>query len=202
MKSLILALVAIIFAGTAMAQDGYRIRSGDVLGIEVLQDPSLNREVLVLPDGSFSFPFAGNVAASGRTVGDIQSAIASGISGNFADTPNVFVSVRTLRDTPVATGTVAAARTIDVYFLGEFASPGTAALAPGTTFLQALAASGGFTNFAAQRRIQLRRTDPATGRMSVTSIDYRAIQNGAQMSHDVTLADGDVILAPERRLFE
>lgn len=202
MKSLVLAVMAILFAGAAIAQDGYRIRSGDVLGIEVLQDPSLNREVLVLPDGSFSFPFAGTVTAAGRTVSDVQSTLAQGISGNFASTPNVFVSVRTLNDAVPAVSGPATAATIDVFFLGEFATPGTAALAPGTTFLQAIAASGGFTNFAAQRRIQLRRTDPATGRQNVTTIDFRAIQNGAELSHDVTLADGDIILAPERRLFE
>jgi polysaccharide export outer membrane protein len=72
----------------------------------------------------------------------------------------------------------------------------------GTTVLQALALSGGFTRFAATKRIQLRRTDPQTGAQSVYNIDYRAIEQGASSIGGTVLADGDVIIVPERRLFE
>ncbi|MEE3070377.1 MAG: polysaccharide biosynthesis/export family protein, partial [Pseudomonadota bacterium] len=60
-----LALVFLIGAGvsnTAQAQS-YKIKAGDSLQIEVLEDPSLSRSVLVLPDGQFSFPFVGEVRA-------------------------------------------------------------------------------------------------------------------------------------------
>jgi len=61
MKAFFLAAIAVIaMAATtvtdALAQDGYRIRPGDTLTIEVLQDPSLDRQVLVTPSGDFSFP--------------------------------------------------------------------------------------------------------------------------------------------------
>lgn len=188
----------------ASAQDGYRIKSGDVLQIEVLEDPSLNREVLVLPSGEFSFPFAGTVPAGGRTIGQVQSSIASGIGSNFASAPNVFVSVRSLRprEPKVAGGAPAAAQTISIYLLGEVNSPGPKAVEPGTTFLQALAQSGGFSQFAAQKRVQLRRSNRATGEQTLIKINYRALANGATLKRDVVLQEGDVILIPERRLFE
>ena len=72
----------------------------------------------------------------------------------------------------------------------------------GTTFLQALSAGGGLTPFAADRRVQLRRSDPRSGASSLTEINYRALQSGARLSRSIPLADGDVILVPERRLFE
>jgi polysaccharide export outer membrane protein len=72
----------------------------------------------------------------------------------------------------------------------------------GTTVLQALALSGGFTRFAATKRIQLRRTDPQSGQQTVYNIDYRAIEQGASGIGSSVLADGDVIIVPERRLFE
>lgn len=187
--------------GAAQAQQGYSVQPGDVLGIEVLEDSSLSREVLVLPDGSFSFPFAGTVQAGGRTTGQIASTLTSGIASNFATEPNVFVSVRTLRSVTPSQG-AAAAPTISVYFLGEVNGPGLKAVVPGSTLLQVLSQSGGFTNFAALKRIQLRRTDPATQRQYVTTFNYKAIANGAVLSQDVVLADGDVILVPQRRLFE
>lgn len=200
MRTLIFAFLAMFVSGAAMAQGGYQIRAGDVLSVEVLQDPSLNREVLVLPDGSISFPFAGNLPASGRTTGQVQDLISEGISGNFQVEPNVFVTVRQLNQT-VSSG-VSSPRTIDVYFLGEVSTPGVASIPRGATLLQALSLSGGFTNFAALQRIQLRRTNAHTGQTSVVELNYRAISDGAMLSNDPVLADGDVILVPERRLFE
>lgn len=196
-----LAAVALLIAGPAAAQEVYRINPGDVLAVEVLQDPSLNREILVLPDGSFSFPFAGTLQAGGQTVAEVQSAITNGIAPNFAVEPNVFVTVRQVQAAPRTTGTAAPA-TIDVYMMGEINNQGAAEFEPGTTFLQALSRTGGFTNFAATHRVQLRRTDPATGQQSVYEINYRAMSRGSSAQPDITLADGDIILVPERRLFE
>ena len=75
----------------------------------------------------------------------------------------MFVSVRQLRQAPArGNGVPAAPATITVFFMGEVATPGARELPVGTTFLQGLSMSGGLTNFAADRRIQLRRTDPHT----------------------------------------
>ena len=201
MKKIILTLWALIAASfvttEAMAQDGYRIRAGDILSVEVAQDPNLNREVLVLPDGSINFPFAGAVQAGGLTTGQVQAQIAQGIAPNFAVQPSVFVNVRQV-GVPVGV----AQRTIDVFYLGEVNSPGLQEVPHGTTLLQGLSLGGGFSNFAATRRIQLRRTNPHTGESSIVTIDYRALSDGGILRNDPVLADGDVILVPERRLFE
>jgi polysaccharide export outer membrane protein len=204
MKRFVFAMLALLISvTTAAAQDGYRIRSGDVLAIEVLQDPSLNRELLVLPDGSISFPFAGVIQAGGRTIGEVSDTLSAAIAGNFATPPNVFVTVRSLRDVPrTGTGGPAAPATITVYFMGEVANPGARELPHGVTFLQGLSQSGGLTNFAAERRIQIRRTDPHTLQQSVSTVDYRALSRGARLSQEIRLMDGDVILVPERGLFE
>ena len=61
-------LLMVGLAGVATAQSNYRIQPGDTLQIEVLEDANLNRSVLVLPDGSISFPLAGTVKAGGRSV--------------------------------------------------------------------------------------------------------------------------------------
>lgn len=195
-KRIAAALVMALIAGMAMAQSEYQVRPGDTLVIEVLEDTSLNRSTVVLPDGRISFPFAGTVQVAGRSVTEVQAAIAEGIAVNFANRPNVFVSVQ-----PGARAAATGPTTINVYFMGEVNAPGAKPLPRGTTLLQALAQSGGLTRFAADKRIQLRRTDRATGQQSIVEINYRALANGAAMN-DFTLTDGDVILVPERRLFE
>jgi polysaccharide export outer membrane protein len=203
MKKIVLTLwtlVAAIFVTTeAIAQDGYRIRSGDVLAVEVIQDPNLNREVLVLPDGSISFPFAGTVAAGGLTTGQVQAQIAQGISPNFAVQPTVFVTVRQVGRSGGRQGVAHDRRLLPGR--SERARHGRGRT-PGTTLLQGLSLGGGFTNFAATRRIQLRRTHPHTGETSMVTLDYRALSDGGTLRNDPVLADGDVILVPERRLFE
>ena len=192
MKKLLVAVVAIFAAAMAAAQSGYQIRPGDTLQIEVIEDPSLNRSVLVLPDGTVSFPFAGSVRASGRTAGQVSQAITSGIESNFASEPNVFVTVTTLTTAPVSTGS----STIHVYMMGEIATPGEKHMRRGITVLQALAESGGCTKFAATKRILVRRGG------QVMKINYKAIADGSSAGKDIVLREGDVIIVPERRLFE
>lgn len=198
MKSMVLAVLAFFAATTAFAQSGFTVSTGDTLSIEVLEDPQLNRQVLVLPDGTINFPFAGSIPVAGRTVSQVENTLESAIASNFASTPNVFVTVAELQ--PRVTGL--STRMIDVYFVGEVANPGTQELPRGTTFLQALAAGGGLTRFAADKRVQLRRIDPRTGASQLVEINYRALSRGAAMSRDIVLADGDVILVPSRGLFE
>lgn len=200
MRTFILALMALVAATVAHAQSAYQIKSGDTLRIEVLEDPSLNRSVLVLPDGRISFPFVGTIVAGGRSTEQVESALSSAIAPNFATAPSVFVSIANLRPDAAVGGPVGP--TVNIHFLGEVNAPGKKALERGTTLLQALAETGGFTKFAAQKRVQLRRTDRATGKQTVFTYNYRAIANGAAVTNDVVLQDGDVILVPERRLFE
>lgn len=202
------ALSVGLFAGAsphiAFAQNGsYALRAGDVLSLEVLEDPGLNRSLLVAPDGRVNIPLAGSVQAQGRTVDQVQAEITSRLAPNFAVTPSVTVSIESVFTAPPVPPTPPAPPpTIDVFFMGETANPGRAELEPGTTLLQALAEVGGFSPFAATQRIQLRRTDPVTGQETIYSINYDAIERGDSPNARVTLLDGDVILVPQRQLFE
>lgn len=190
----------LVWAGLAAAQGGnYQIQPGDALAIEVLEDPNLNRQVLILPDGRFSFPLAGTVTAGGRTVGQVERALSSALSPNFTNPPTVFVSVARVSESDAE---AEADETLTVYLLGEVNAPGPKAVLPGTSVLQLLSQSGGFTPFAATKRLQLRRSDPQTGAQRLFVIDYRAISRGARIVNEPLLREGDVLLVPERRLFE
>ena len=86
--------------------------------------------------------------------------------------------------------------------IGEVDNPGMHEVSRGTTVLQFLAQSGGFTKFAAKKRIQLRRTE-SDGQVKVYSIDYRAVERGGMAANAMAqLSNGDVIVVPEKRLFE
>lgn len=194
---LLMIFIALFWATTAAAQQGYRIQPGDSLSIEVLEDPALNRNVLVLPDGSFSFPLVGRVNTSGRSTDAVQSALSSALAPNFASAPSVFVSVAGLAPPSVA---ASVAGLVDIYVIGEVNNSGKVQVDPGTTLLQFLAESGGFTRFAATNRIQLRRSTNKGEKVLV--FNFKAVEAGASVPKRTVLRDGDVIVVPQRKLFE
>ncbi len=67
----ILVGVWLVIAGTAQAQN-YRLRPGDVLDVTVWQDPKLNRQIVVAPDGFVAFPLAGRFKAGGLTTAAVE----------------------------------------------------------------------------------------------------------------------------------
>jgi polysaccharide export outer membrane protein len=193
-KFLLAALLALVAAPLALAQSaGYRIQPADRLAITVLEDDSLNREVLVLPDGQISVPLAGSIQAAGRTVESVENTIADRLASNFAVRPSVFVSVVAVSELE---------ETFPIYVVGQVAEPGVREVEPGTTLLQAIALSGGLDRFAATKRIQLRRRDPSTGQERLYLFNFRAVERGGAIESMITMREGDVIVVPERRLFE
>ncbi|MBK0325680.1 polysaccharide export protein [Rhodobacteraceae bacterium F11138] len=203
MKQFLLLLASLLIvplaATQALAQNNYKIKSGDVLRIEVLEDASLNRESLVLPDGRVSVPLVGSVQVGGRNVDQVRDEIIQQLRPNFAADPTVFVSLSQLA--PPRASTNAGGRTLTVYMLGEVAAPGAMEVKQGTTFLQALAQGGGVTPFGATKRLQLRRAG-TDGRQQVYTYNVKDIINGKSSIRTPVLQEGDVIIAPQRRLFE
>ena len=186
--------------GGAMAQSTYSIQPGDTLQVEVLEDPGLNRNVLVLPDGTFSFPMAGTVRAGGRSVASVSAGLSAEMAKNFAVAPTVLVSVASLA--PKSARVANEPDLMNVYILGEVNVPGRKEILPGTTLIQFLAEAGGLSRFAAEKRIQLRRGGSAGGGETVYRFNYRTMGGSDSISGTTVLAPGDVIVVPERRLFE
>lgn len=195
MRRMIFAIVSLVLLPFAALAQSYAIQPGDVLSIEVAEDNTLNRQVLVLPDGSISFPFAGSLRASGLSTGTLAARLSSAMAADFAAPPTLYVSVSRLRPEGDKD-------TMNIYLMGEVMSPGLKEIPPGATLLQALSTGGGFTKFAATKRLQLRRADPQGGREYVFKFNYKAMSQGAAMANSVFLREGDVILVPERSLFE
>ncbi len=199
MRKIVIAILAVLVAGSANAQAVYQIRPGDTLEISVLEDANLNRQVLVRPDGRISVPLVGDIVAAGQSPEELTAAITAGLAPNFSIAPNVSVALSSVAPPVVSSGVVA---TISVFILGEVNKPGAFEMVPGTTMLQALSISGGLGRFAASKRIQIRSTDPKTGTEYVRNFNYHSFVNGGASGGVLKLNDGDVIIVPERRLFE
>jgi polysaccharide export outer membrane protein len=182
-------------AGVSKAQT-YLLQPGDRIEVSVLEDPGLNRAVLVRPDGRISLPLAGSIMAGGQTPEAVEAAIRRALSRQFVQPPTVTVALVSVAD-PAA---VAAAGSATVYVIGEVNQPGALNVTLPIDVLQALALAGGPGTFAARQRIQVRRR--GAGGETVLLFDYDMIEDGLVPSAEIALADGDVIVVPERRLFE
>lgn len=120
----------------ASAIQPYRINAGDQLAISVWGEERLQREVRVLPDGTFSFPLVGQVVAQGYLPSEIETMIKTGLRDQYrGEVPQVTVSVT-------------AASGLQFSIVGRVNSPG--AFAPGryVNILEALSMAGGPTEFA------------------------------------------------------
>ena len=93
------------------------------------------------------------------------------------------------------------AETISVYVMGEVGRPGIYQVTQPVDALRVLALAGGPGTFAARSRVQVRRRT-ADGNETVMLLDYDSIERGGIPSAEIMVADGDVIIVPERRLFE
>lgn len=114
----------------------YRINPGDELEIHVWGDERLQRDVLVLPDGTFAFPLVGQVNAAGRLPSDIERVITVGLQPQYkGPVPQVTVSVKR------ASG-------YQFSVIGKVRAPGTFTPGRYVNALEALAIAGGPSEFA------------------------------------------------------
>jgi len=195
-----LAFAVSIVATSATAQ-GYRIQAGDLLRVEVLEDSTVNREVLVAPDGYITVPLAGNIRVSGASLPEAERRVRSALEDNFATPPTVVVSLLQLREVVIAPPEpVVEPDPENIFVIGEVNNPGSVQLEEGLTLLQTLALAGGLTDFAAVKRIQLRRVENGSER--VYNLNYQSVLDGVSNVGRAQMHAGDVIVVPARRLFE
>jgi len=192
-------LLLFVWAGlSAQAQGTYLVTPGDRLTVTVLEDPNLNAQVLVRPDGRITLPIAGSIRVVGRTPEQIQAIVRERLKNSFTVTPTVTVAVSELA---APTGEE---KTPDiVYVLGQVNSPGAIEVLPprSLTVLQAIARAGGLGRFAKGEAIQIRRMD-ANGVETIFPFNFRDVEEGRQLATNIRLIDGDVIFVPERGLFD
>jgi polysaccharide export outer membrane protein len=87
------ALVIVRVSAVHAQEAGYLLNPGDILEISVWKEEDLQREVLVLPDGTISFPLAGHIKAAGYRPIEIQRVVTQRLE-KFIQDLVVTVSVR------------------------------------------------------------------------------------------------------------
>jgi polysaccharide biosynthesis/export protein len=177
------------------AASAQTIKVGDNLSISVLQDSKLDRTLVVDPSGQIAFPLAGHFRVSGLTPQAVENVLREKLRNNYKDDSlDVTVSLLAVKDVPDDD------LKPKVFITGEILRPGSYVVRQKTTLMQAISLAGGLGPFAAKRRIMVRRRGP--GGEDIFMFDYRAYEAGGDLEGNITLHAGDVIMVPERHLFE
>ena len=169
----------LVLAGETAA-DAYQIQPGDVLEISVWNEESMQRQVLVRPDGGLSYPLAGEVQAAGKSVGELQALVTERLTKYIPD-PVVTVSTQQLSGNKV-------------YVVGRVQRPGEFVANRYMDVVQALSVAGGMTPYAAVNKIKVLRRE--NGTLTAIPFKYGEIEKGENLEQNIILQSGDVVLVP------
>jgi len=180
LRNSFIALSVLLLTNSVVASERYLLNAGDVLDISVWNEEALQKQLVVLPDGMISFPLAGELAAKGKTVVELQSALKGNLAEYLAD--------------PVVTVSVANVSGNTVHIMGKVLKPGNFIMSKSTDVMQALSMAGGLSPYAEENNIIVLRRNGKT--QQVLSVHYAAIKKGQELNTNILLQSGDVIVIP------
>lgn len=160
-------------------------RPGDELEVFVWRDPELTVTIPVRPDGKISTPLNEDMQAVGKTPMQLARDVEKVLS-IYVKTPQVNIIV-----------TKPASAFSQVKVIGQVMHPAAVPYRKGMTVLDAVLAVGGLANFAAGNRAHIVRMEK--GRETQLNVKLQALVNSGDMSQNLELQPGDVLVVPESR---
>jgi polysaccharide export outer membrane protein len=166
-----------------LGDEEYRLAAGDVVSVRVWnQDAMSVTRIRLRDDGKISVPFLQDVEAVNRTPAELSTMLRAKLMA-FVVNPVVTVSLEEVRP-------------LRVPVTGEVLRPGIYDLDRRVGVLTALAAAGGFSDFAHRDAIYVLRYQLPIGERVPLRIrfTYRSLVEGTRPAATFRLRDGDVVV--------
>ena len=162
-----------------------KLAPGDLIAIQVYDQPTLSLELRIPLSGEVSYPVIGRVRLAGRTIEEVEADVKSRLEEKILNCAQVTVLVKSYNER-------------SLYVLGNVKKPGSYSIPFGKTLtlLQAVSKAGGFSEGADRDGILLMRE--AGGKRAAYRIAYSEIVKKGSIEKDVKLKDGDVLIVQER----
>jgi len=162
---------------TAAVPDTYLVGRGDQLLINFYGKESASFEVIVDREGRINIPDLSPVQVAGLTFAEVKELIKLKVEQEVIGV-KAFVSLGQLRS-------------MRIMVLGEAYKPGSYSVSSLTTVSHALFVSGGVSDIASLRNIQVKRAGKV-----VTNFDLYDLLISGDSSNDIILKPGDVVFVP------
>jgi polysaccharide export outer membrane protein len=197
---LLVALGATVLTAAQTANPTYLVGPADELEVKVFDEPALSNKFTVDSDGTITYPFLGRLAVQGKTLREVEEAIAAGLQKDYILNPMVTVEISAFR-----------ARSI--FVMGEVKAPGKYNIEGPVTLLEVIAKAGSFTTAAGPTLIVQRYKEgmaadvaaaPALpgseGAAELLRVDIEDLKQG-RFTANVLLRDSDTIIVPAAERF-
>ncbi len=129
---------SLVFAEDTVANQKYLLGTGDMIRIQVYDEPDLYLESRVSDTGTISYPFLGELKVQGMSLASLEALITSQLKGDYLINPKVSIDMMEYRQ---------------FYVNGEVESSGGFAYQPGLTVRKAISLAGGFKERASKDKI-------------------------------------------------
>jgi polysaccharide biosynthesis/export protein len=183
-RQFLLLMIVVLASSLLLGQvpdASFVIGTADVLAVNVWKEPEISRVVPVRSDGRISLPLIGELQASGRTTGQLETEIKQKLK-DYVSEPEVTVIVQEIRS-----------QKFNV--LGMVLKPGSYTLAGPMTVVDAIAMAGGFRDFAKQKDIYVLRRNP-DGTQKQLPFNYKDVIKGKNPAQNVELQSSDTVVVP------
>ncbi len=160
--------------------DVYQLRQGDKILISVWREDALQKEVVVLPDGSITFPLVGRLEVAGLSTPEVEQSVTTRLKKYLS--------------APIVTVAIVGIDGHRAYVTGKVVHPGSIIINGPITVLQAISMAGGFDKFADEGSIKVIHEKP--GDREVLAVEYKDIISGRDISTNVLLKAGDTVVVP------
>ena len=175
-------------APTANAADDnalYMLNGGDVLNIQVFDNPELSspkeggveiNPYVVRPDGYFAMPLIGDINVNNKTTFDVTNEITAKL-GEYLKNPIVTINIMREGSTRV-------------YVLGEVKRQGLYELNKKHNLLDAIGAASGFTQFSAKKNVFVIRSGQQE---PIMKVNVKELLKGKNNVSNIPLYEGDCV---------
>lgn len=181
LRALLMIMSFAVFAH-AQAQDkeqDYRLRPGDIIKIQVFQNPDLTLDARITENGNITVPLVGVIRIGGLTAASAEQTIAKALrDGGFIQQPQVTINIQTMRGNLVSV-------------LGQVNKPGRISLdTVNVRLTEVLALAGGIASNGADVAIL---TGTRDGKPFHQEIEVPGIFLDRRHQDNVVVVDGDAI---------
>jgi len=170
--------------------DKYKLRVGDRISFQVLEDRDAPKSLLVADSGEVDVPYIGRVAATDRTCKQLAEEIKTQLEKEYYYRATVIIAL------DVANKILGR-----VYVWGQVRNQGAIEVLvnENLTAGKAILRAGGFGDFANKKKVKvIRNASSATGAKQSFELNMAEILEAGKTEYDIVLQPDDLIIVPSR----
>jgi len=177
------------FAGY-VADDKYKLRAGDRISLQIMEDREAPKSLLVTDSGEVDVPYLGRIVASEKTCRQLRDLLKEQFEKEYYHRATVVIAVDVVNKFFGR-----------IYIWGQVRNQGPIDLAPNEnlTVAKAILRAGGFADFANKKRVKIIRNAAEDGvGKQVFELNLAEILDRGLIERDIVLRPDDLIIVPSR----